>query len=1073
MAMDDKPFIIYKSSAGSGKTYTLTLEYLKLAMAQPTAFKSILAVTFTNKATQEMKSRILEVLAGLKEKVDPGEFMDQELMAHLGLDEEALAKQAERVLTAILHDYANFSVSTIDSFFQKVVRAFAREIDLQAKFDVALDQDVVLEKVVDRVVQNVLEDPYLHKWLVDYALTQIQNGKSWDIRSNIRSLGREIFTENFKQYQQFIREFLADEENIETFKKYLKERKESIIQRALTMKRQANDIREQHGLAWKDFSRGFAIKFDKLGQADMPVPELTDLQKELVHDETKWAAKTSKQRDAIISSYHAGLGEIWGQIIPLRKEWLTFEAINKNFYAYGLFRNLLEELREVKDEENLLMISDANDFLKEITKENDAPFIYEKVGNQYSHYLIDEFQDTSGFQWESFRPLLENSLGESKKNLLVGDVKQSIYRWRGGDMKLLLEKVEEEIGERSIKVENLDTNYRSLPRIIDFNNALFSQLPAQLQLSYTKQIGIDGADILTKAYQDVRQKVSGNKLASAYQGKVRMEFLEDSRELGELTFKEKVLERIPTMVMTLQDKGYQPKDIAFLVRKKSEGALIADALMTYKSSGPDSKYNFEVVSDESMFLDKAASVKALIAGLQYLTDQDDKVPFQTMWFYWCRLNEKPVSHDIFAEGAQPDWLRAKVNTFEEKQTGLEQLPLMEMVEELVVLLDFYELKTELAYISGFREAVYDYVSNNRADLAGFLSWWEENSAKRTVKIPEGHNAMPIMTIHKSKGLQFKAVLMPFLSWDIVDAKKENIIWSPFQDTEKGVEAIIPLTLRKELAESLFQPIHQEEMTMAYLDTLNMVYVALTRAEELLWTLSPFKKVKGSPSLNPFENNLLQVFESGGLKTGEVDLGEFYDQESKVFEWGEWPIGPVVSEVMKSPQNQLTWGFREWGNLLQIKRYAVDFSEEGLNQRQKRSFGVLIHELLEKSQSRNDAFSHLQSFYFEGRLDSEEKEVVENQLNKLFAEPIFKEWFEGEGEKLTEQGILLPGGKQKRPDRVIVQGDKATVVDFKTGEEQEKYQKQVEEYMSLIKKMGISEVRGYLCYLETGKIIEIK
>ncbi|WP_186758511.1 UvrD-helicase domain-containing protein [Echinicola salinicaeni] len=1071
--MDDKPFIIYKSSAGSGKTYTLTLEYLKLALANETAFKSILAVTFTNKATQEMKSRILEELARLKGEVNPNEFLDQELMKHLEMDVPELQDRSAKVLSAILHDYAQFSVSTIDSFFQKVVRAFAREIDLQAKFDVALDQEAVLEQVVDRVVQNVLEDQYLHKWLVDYALTQIQNGKSWDIRSNIKSLGREIFTENFKQYQQFIREFLSEEENLVAFKEYLEERKKEIINNSLEVRKKANEIRQQFGLEWADFSRGFASKFDKLGIKEEPVPELTGPQKEMVHDESKWATKSSKQREAIFSAYHAGLGEMWGQLIPMRAEWLTFEAINKNFYAYGLFRNLLDELREFKDEENLLMISDANDFLKEITKENDAPFIYEKVGNKYRHFLIDEFQDTSGFQWESFKPLLENSLAQGNKNLLVGDVKQSIYRWRGGDMKLLLEKVEEDIGARQIAVKNLDTNYRSLPNIVDFNNALFKLLPEQLQQSFYKQIGLDGGDILNKAYEDVAQKVSGRKSSVAYKGKVRMEFLEETRQ-EEVKFKDKVVERLPEMVMKLQDKGYEPKDIAFLVRRKSEGAMIADALMAYKSENPELGYNFEVVSDESMFLDKAATVKALIAGLQFLMDPDDKVPFQTMWFYWCSLHQREIGHDVFGDEAHPAWLEKKIQAFTSRQSDLRQLPLFEMVEELIVLLDFYDLKEELAYISGFKEAVYDYVLNSRADLVGFLAWWEENRSKRTVKIPEGHNAMSIMTIHKSKGLQFKVVLMPFLSWEIVDFKKDNIIWSPFKDAAHNMQAIIPLTLRKELAESVFQPIHEEEVTMAYLDTLNMIYVALTRAEEVLWTLSPFKILKTAPSLNPIENNIKLIFENGQLKSENEDLTAFYDQEEKVFDWGEWPDDSNEGGgLVKSPIEQFTWNYRGWTDLLKVKTNAVDFSEEGLNQRQKRNFGLLIHELLEQSRNKKDAFSFLQSYYFEGRLDMDEKLIVEEQLEKLFSNKTFNDWFEGPGEMLTEQGIILPGGKQKRPDRVILLENGAIVVDFKTGEEKKQYSKQVKGYIELLGDLGHEMVKGYLCYLETGKIIEVK
>ncbi|MBD8489988.1 UvrD-helicase domain-containing protein [Echinicola sp. CAU 1574] len=1073
--MESKPFVIYKSSAGSGKTYTLTLEYLKLALAYPTAFKGILAVTFTNKATQEMKSRILEELARIKEVVRPDEFLDQELMKYLGLEGEELKLRAKLVLTAILHDYANFSVTTIDSFFQKVVRSFAREIDLQAKFDVALDQEAVLDQVVDRVVQHVLEDPYLHKWLVDFALTQIQNGKSWDIRSNIKSLGSEIFTENFKQYQQFIREFLSDEEHVEGFKSYLKGKQKELESEVLSLKKRANEIREKQGLNWTDFkggARGIWVVFDKLGNKDELIPELSPARKKAIIDESEWFTKTSKVKEQIISAYHDGLGDTLGQFEALRREWLTYKAIGKNFYAYGVFRNLLDELRDLKDEENLLMISDANDFLKEITKENDAPFIYEKVGNQYKHFLIDEFQDTSGFQWESFKPLLENSLATNNKNLLVGDVKQSIYRWRGGDMKLLLEQVEEDIGKQKIDVKNLDTNYRSLPNIIGFNNALFNALPLQLQNSFEQETGLESSDILTKAYQDVSQKVSSKKQGSGYQGRVRMEFFEDSSE-EDLVFNEKVLERIPEMVMELQDHGYVPKDIAFLVRTKHQGALINDALMAYKNEHPDLGYNFDVVSDESMFLDRAATVRALIAGLQYLSDPNDQVPFQTMWFYWSSLHGREISHEIFSSVSKPDWLETKIAGFLEKQPHLTKLPLMELVEELVVLLDFYTLKLELAYISGFKEAVFDYISNNRADLVGFLNWWEENSLKRTVKIPEGHDAMKIMTIHKSKGLQFKVVLIPFLSWKIIDFKKDNIIWSPFRDVEKGVEAIIPLSLGKELADSVFQPVHQEEITMAYLDTLNMVYVALTRAEEFLWTLSPYKVTKSkSSSLNPVEKNIYDILENGLLKSAVEDLGQYYDHESKIFDWGNWPIKPSIAVREKPTDSQFSWTYRNWGDLLQVKKYAVDFSEEGLAQRQKRNFGVLIHELLERSSTQQQAEDYLQAFYFEGRLDADEKEVVKQQLDKLFANTMFNSWFEGEGIMLSEQGILIPGGKQKRPDRVIIRGNEAIVVDFKTGDEQEKYIQQVREYMALVAGLGSYLVKGYLCYLETGKIIEV-
>ncbi|MDN3668044.1 UvrD-helicase domain-containing protein [Echinicola jeungdonensis] len=1071
--MELKPFVIYKSSAGSGKTYTLTLEYLKLALQFPAAFRSILAVTFTNKATQEMKERILEVLNRLRKDVNPNEFMDQELMKHLSLNDGQLKERAGQVLTAILHDYGQFSVSTIDSFFQKVVRAFAREIDLQAKFDIALDQGEVLERVVDRVVENVLEDKYLHKWLVDYAISQIQLGKSWDIRKNILSLGNQIFREDFKKFQGFIRDFLSDQENINGFQEYLRKKEYLLLGHIKEVKKQAQEIRDQYGLEWIDFSGGknsFANKFEKLGQKDNPVPELTEKQKSNIEDETKWYSQKSKNKEAIISAYHAGLGQLLGQFEPLLYEWNTLEAIQKNFYAYGLFRNLLEELRELKDEENLLMISDANDFLKEITKENDAPFIYEKVGNQYKHFLIDEFQDTSGFQWDSFKPLLENSLAEGNTNLLVGDVKQSIYRWRGGDLKLLLEKVEEDINKDLIKVNNLDTNFRSLPAIIAFNNALFHHLPQQLQLSLQQENGIEDTGILEKAYGDVTQKVSSKKTASPFQGKVKLEFISKKEEEGEeLSSKEQALEKIPQMVEHLQESGYQARDIAFLVRRKEEGAMIADTLMAYRMENPDLPFNYEVVSDESMYLTKAASVRALVAALESILNPEDKLPFQTLWYYWSMLHGRPISHEIFDSSQAPEWLEAKINSFLERRAFMERQPLMELMETLIAHLGLHELPMEQAYISGFRESVFDYVANNRADLAGFLQWWEDNHQKRTVKIPETHDAMPIMTIHKSKGLQFKVVLMPFLSWDIVDFKKENIIWSPFQDQDTGTEAIIPLTLRRNMAQSAFAPLYREEVTMAYLDTLNMVYVALTRAEEVFWGLCPHNPPKSGFSLKPLENNLFQLMIPISNEGNEYNA--VFDQESKVFDWGELPKREQVSPVKQGVGKR--WKYRDWSELLQVKPYAVDFSPEGLAQREKRDFGVLIHEVLEKSRQLKDIERHLQAFYFDGRLSAEEMDLVKEQLKPLMDDPVFAAWFDGKGDILTEQGVILPGGRQKRPDRIILKDDEALVVDFKTGEEKQAYHNQVKEYMELVGNLAKKPVKGYLCYLESGKILAIK
>ncbi|WP_339755802.1 UvrD-helicase domain-containing protein [Algoriphagus aquimarinus] len=1067
--MDQKPFIIYKSSAGSGKTYTLTLEYLKLALQSPHAFKSILAVTFTNKATQEMKERIVEELKRLRNQVNPDEKMDCELMNSLGVDEAGLKLLAQQTLTAILHDYGRFSVSTIDSFFQKVVRAFAREIDLNAKFDVELDQLAVLERVVDRVVMLVMEDEFLHKWLVDYAYEQIQNGKSWDIRRNIRGLGQQIFQEDFKKYSPEIKEFLKDKENITLLQSFVRERKNEIVKISKELGSQADSIRISNGLEWTDFNRGFIKVLDKLGDRTNPLPELTPATLAKIDNPESWHTKTSKQTDAILSAYDQGLNQILHQILALTGKWNTLQAIAKNSYVYGVFRNLLDELTLIKDEENILLISDANEFLKEITKGNDTPFIYEKVGNQYKNYLIDEFQDTSGFQWDSFKPLLENSLGQGQTNLLVGDVKQSIYRWRGGEMKLLLSQVEDEIGKESIQLENLDTNFRSLPNIINFNNAVFKALPHAMEQVLSSSYGVEDPRILTQAYSDSFQKISPKKEKSAFKGKVKLEFIDPKDEEEECNFDEVVLSKLPGLVIELQDHGYELEDIAFLVRRKSEGEAIADCMMSYAAEHPESSYSFDVLSDESMYLNKAASVKALVSGFNYLHNPADKVQYKTMWYYLAVLMDAPVDHELFALDKMPAFLEEQVKQFKEKEILMLQLPLMEALEELIKVLGLMELGLEKAYISGFKEAVYDFTANNRADLSGFLEWWEINQTKRTVKIPDGHNAMRILTIHKSKGLQFKVVVMPFLKWTIFDISKGNVVWSPFEDREKGLSAIIPLTLSGDLANSDFSATYAEEATMAYLDSLNMLYVALTRAEDVFFGFIPYKDKIGSQ--NTMEIQLQQLVQSHTDPESNLSLISHYDSESKVFEFGDWPESQVKTlQTKKAPE--LRWAYKNWAEVLTLKKYAVDFSMEGLEQRKKQKFGLIVHEILELSADKASALQNLQSFYFEGRLNEEEKQLVERQLDHLFTDSLFASWFGSKGILLSEQGILLPGGKQKRPDRIILNEEEAVIVDFKTGEAQSRYANQVREYMSLVASLSQKQTKGYLCYLETGVIEEV-
>jgi ATP-dependent exoDNAse (exonuclease V) beta subunit len=1080
--MDHKPFIIYKSSAGSGKTYTLTLEYLKLALAQSGAFKQILAVTFTNKATQEMKARILEYLDRLSKEVRLEEELDKKLMSHLQIDAFELQRRSRETLLDILHAYGYFAVSTIDSFFQRVIRSFAREMDLQAKFDLELDQDALLNRLVDRLIEKVAQDKSLREWLVDYAEEQISEGKSWDIRKGVKDLSREIFQEKFKAHKELFQQSIGQDGFLSEFRKQILIKRNNLLKIAQEMKGKAEEIREQHGLEWTDFKGGkntFAKRFERLGDPDDPFPELTANMIRDLPDSQNWFTKSSSLAQAIQSAAEAGLIDLIFQLGPRRTEWNSLQALLRNLNAFGVFKNLISELRDLKDEESILLISDVNDFLKEITKGNEAPFIYEKIGNQYRNFLIDEFQDTSDFQWSSFKPLLENSLASGNTNLLVGDVKQSIYRWRGGKLELLLSEVEKQIPKAYHQIENLDTNFRSLPKVVNFNNALFQNLPAKMQEGMSSGYGIESTNLLTEAFEEAKQKVPEKKRERVFQGKIHLEFTQKPPRSGGQSVEEEdeqesngVLDKLPELVKQLQDKGYALKDIAFLVRKNQQGADIADRMMAYDRENPDSGYRFDVLSEESLFLYKSAAVKSVLALLQYLNNPSDIVPLKTMWFYYALIHDLEYSHALFEKRQLPKELQEKALVLDGELHSWLELPLLELVEEVLAFLGYVEKAVDLAYLSGFKEAVFDFVKKNRADLSGFLDWWELNQNKRTVKIPEDHDAMRILTIHKSKGLQFKAVIMPYLDWGIVaSGPMAPILWSEF-GLENGQKTVLPLTHQSILADSEFRSVYENEIRLAYLDSLNMLYVAFTRAEELIWGFSDFS-VSQNGNISPKRTgNLLYSWVSEGFSFENLDSKSCWNSETNIFDWGDWPE-QKVSEVSRSiSKSTLRWTYTDWKSKLKTREYAWDFSETGLAAREQRLLGVVVHEILEKAKSLEDALELLQQYGFEGRLDEGTRDLVKNQIHGLFALPEFQVWFGDAYQAMPEQGILLPGGKQKRPDRILLGESEALIIDFKTGEKKESHYTQVREYMYLVAQLSQKPVKGFLCYLTPTEIIEV-
>ncbi|WP_050977443.1 UvrD-helicase domain-containing protein [Nitritalea halalkaliphila] len=626
--------ILYKSSAGSGKTYTLTREYLKLALQHPQAFRHILAVTFTNKATQEMKERILSTLRRIdRQGLRPGENLDDALLQATQLQPAALQRRAREVLRAILHDYASFSVSTIDAFFQKVVRAFAREMDLNARYEVELDQRRLLEAAVDRLMLRVTEDPQLLSWLVEHATAKIQDGRTWNTREDTLNLSFELFSEQFQRVAPAVLQFLGQPKGMESFKTQVLAERNGLLKRAYSMRQEVQQLLARFDLQASDFtggSRSFMVRFTSEVTSSEPFRPFTETQLSKFQNTSDLYPKTSKKKAEIEQAVQAGLLNYLLEWQDNHQRWNHVQALYRHLYVFGLFQELLRQLQQVKEEENVLLISDANAFLAGITQLHEAPFIYEKVGNHYQHFLIDEFQDTSGFQWKSFRPLLENSLAQGQSNLLVGDVKQSIYRWRGGDLGLLLEQVEGELGHLGIESRQLQENYRSLPHIIQFNNALFTYLAEALGEEGLRQNHFEApaAARIQLAYADVAQGQGRRVPPEAFQGEVTCHFSfpgeeeEDPNSTGAGASEEaetpEAFRLLEAKLIALQEAGYALRDIAFLTRTKQQGFRIAEFCLTLGRRYREQEHlRFDVLSDESMFLQAALSVRALVAACRY------------------------------------------------------------------------------------------------------------------------------------------------------------------------------------------------------------------------------------------------------------------------------------------------------------------------------------------------------------------------------------------------------------------------------------------------------------------------
>ena len=1067
---------IYKSSAGSGKTFTLVLEYLKIVIANPEVYRNVLAVTFTNKATEEMKNRIIDALSKLATSdqdqlnKDPFFIRLKEYFENSDshrIPDFSIPHRARKVLTYILNDYSNFSVSTIESFFQRIVRAFARELNIPLGYDVEMKQDIVLDRIIDEMYADVGTDPRITRLFENFLLRNLEEEKSWNIDSEIKGLGSQIFKERF---QKMIVEFPEEGDLIELTLELaaeISQIRKKFEQRMEGLARQAVEIMNRHGLTSSDF---------KWGRSGVPAYFNSILSKKKYEPGSRarsgcgdagfWVKSGSPKEKIVLQSLDDGLMETLCQLLELFDQgfesYNTALQISRTIFSFGLLNDLQYKLIRYRRENNQLIISDTGLLLqKVISDQQDSPFIYEKTGNRYKHFLLDEFQDTSDMQWQNLLPLIQDALAQGEKSLLVGDVKQSIYRWRNGNMRLLLDKVEKQIEKQGQKpeVNQLKKNWRTASEIVNFNNQFFHTVAAVLNSESEEK----GEQLFPLAYESVKQVPAKTSIS----GYVSIEFFPDRKRKDPPEvpgWQDLALQRTLELIWQLTgEEGFMGNEITLLVRKNSDGMKVASFLQqeSTRQGNP-----VKVVSAESLLIASDLKVRLLQSLLQYLNHEYDAIIQSALVYYYQRVVlEENADHPLFAERK----IELLSPEFHQRKESLRQLTVYECIEELIRI--FPVLKDPNAYVQGFKDAVLSFASTENASISGFLEWWEEESEKRAIASAPEPDAVQITTIHKSKGLEFPIVIIPFADWELSPGIRD-ILWVKTSENPYSSVDFLPVRATGSLEQSYFKQDYEQEKLYSHIDNINLLYVAFTRPEYRLYVLTEDKDIKSPKTISQLINYLIFSDIFGGVNEVEerrFTVGEAISRKAIHQAEGKASQNDQSSIPLKSNNKAL----KNWNQAVRIKYSSNRFVKTDiLTRTDKISTGELIHEALSYIKYRDDIDFAVNKLLGKGMITSKQIAQLKEQLITIVNNPKVENWFSKNWQIKTEAEVIAADGKVLRPDRVMIQHEEAIVIDYKTGQNNPAYHKQIHKYLEAMQKLGFERVKGYIYYLNLGITEEV-
>lgn len=1039
-------FNIYNASAGSGKTFTLVKEYLKILFSAKsnTYFKNILAITFTNKAVAEMKERIIATLIQFSEEtiLTKPNSMFTSICNELHMQPVELHKKSKKILHTILHNYAAFDISTIDGFTHKLIRTFAFDLKLPLNFEVELDQDALLNEAVDSLIAKAGIDKAITKVLVDFAIEKADDDKSWDVSYDFNKISKLLVNENDIPFIETIKDKTLEDFNKlkTTLKEKIKVAENSILQNALN----ALTLISEAGLEHSDFSRGtLPNHFKKASELNLDGLYSNNLENNI------------KERTGIYTkALSANLANTIDSILPQIETY--YQTVKTAVYQYKFLKNFYKnitplsvlniinnELNSLKIDQNKILISEFNNIISQEIKNQPTPFIYERIGEKFKHYFIDEFQDTSQLQWENLIPLIGNALSaENGTAMLVGDAKQAIYRWRGGKAEQFIDLFSQKSSPFVVKqeVKDLKSNYRSFKDIVDFNNGFFSYLSTCV---FTK-----------KEYQQLYERARQDTFIQQT-GYVELSFLNIEKEDDRNDiFAEQVLQTIHKCI----DNGYKLEDICILVRKKKEGVAIANYL---------SQQHIPIISSETLLIYNAPEVVFVNNLLLLLVQPKNNELKLAVLNYLASLFEVDNKHVFFVNHLHLS-LPQLFKSFEAfniniNHNNLLQLPLFDLVETL--FRSFNLLTTSNAYIQFYLDLVLEFSEKKGSDIASFLEYFENKKDSLSIVSPKGQNAVQIMTIHKSKGLEFPVVIFPYADLDIyqeLEAKE----WVPVNKNLFNGFSYTLLNFNKDF-ENFEDPspeIFNNHKSEQELDNINLLYVTLTRAIERLYIIST--------NITSSNNEVNNKKYSGLFKNYLQHIGRWNETQS-VYTFGT-PVMKIADSTHIATQNIVHSGFistsKETHNIKMVTNSGYLWDT---NQQEAIEKGNLIHNIMSLIKTQDDIDFVINDFISAALINTEQALILKNKAQNIVNHPSLKPYFTNEAIIYNERDIISKEGIVLRPDRVIINpNNEIVIIDYKSGVEDNKHIQQLQSYEDVLSEMDLNVILKILVYTNEPVLVRI-